>query len=191
MSEDMSSSWRFISSASSRVSSLSWDYVNIARAKISSKAGNTDGQEGGRKGWRAWAGQKLRLMKGPDDGVNRLSNETLNLFPGWAVRRYRKTSSGDVQGTFTCSYLQIRISTVSICAGAFEVEVFVSGFAISHRSLENASRSQRTFIRLAKGTVFHHDINVVKCCVYCDPENSQLERMRLKTRVAWMLEMTF
>ncbi|KAG6899640.1 hypothetical protein C0993_008417 [Termitomyces sp. T159_Od127] len=136
MSEGMSSSWRYISSASSRVSSLSWDYINTARAKISSKAGNTssavNSQEEGRTGWRAWAGQKLRLRKGPEDEATRLSNETLNLFPGWAVRRYRKPYSGDVEG-------------------AFEVEVFVSGFAISHRSLKNASRSQRAFIRLAKG----------------------------------------
>ncbi|KAH0582395.1 hypothetical protein H2248_010339 [Termitomyces sp. 'cryptogamus'] len=133
MSEGMSSSWRYISSASSRASSLSWDYINITRAKVSSKAGNasTDGPEG-LKGWRAWAGQKLRLRKGQEDQGIKLSNETLNLFPGWAVRRYRKPSSADIDS-------------------AFEVEVFVSGFAISHRSLENASRSQRAFIRLAKG----------------------------------------
>ncbi|KAG6876250.1 hypothetical protein C0992_000354 [Termitomyces sp. T32_za158] len=60
MSEGMSSSWRFLSSASSRVSSLGWDYINVARAKISYKAGNTsralEDQEQGQKGWRAWAG---------------------------------------------------------------------------------------------------------------------------------------
>ncbi|KAF8966272.1 hypothetical protein BDZ97DRAFT_699624 [Flammula alnicola] len=33
----------------------------------------------------------------------------------------------------------------------FELEVFVSGYAISYRPPENASRSQRAFIRLAKG----------------------------------------
>jgi hypothetical protein len=32
----------------------------------------------------------------------------------------------------------------------FEVEVFVSGFAISYRPPENISRSQKAFIRLAK-----------------------------------------
>lgn len=36
---------------------------------------------------------------------------------------------------------------------AFEVDVFVSGFASSHR--ESASRSQRAFIRLAKGKEPH------------------------------------
>ena len=34
----------------------------------------------------------------------------------------------------------------------FEVEVFVSGYAISCRAPENISRSQRAFIRLAKGS---------------------------------------
>ena len=34
----------------------------------------------------------------------------------------------------------------------FEVEVFVSGYAISYRSPEKISRSQKTFIRLAKGS---------------------------------------
>lgn len=34
---------------------------------------------------------------------------------------------------------------------AFELEVSVSGYAISYKSPENASRSQRAFIRLAKG----------------------------------------
>ncbi|KAG6900139.1 hypothetical protein C0995_004182 [Termitomyces sp. Mi166 len=146
MSKDMSSSWRYISSASSRVSSLSLDYINTARARVSSRAGIpfsvADSQEEGRKSWRAWAGQKLRLGKGPGDAGTKLSNETLNLFPGWAVRRYRKPSNADIEGALI-SFL--------VMESAFEVEVFVSGFAISHRSLQNASRSQRAFIRLAKG----------------------------------------
>ncbi|KAG6847791.1 hypothetical protein H0H93_005983 [Arthromyces matolae] len=133
MSEDMPSSWRYIASASSRVSTFSRDYINLARTKYGSRVGpSSNGQEDGRKTWRTWAGQKLRLRRGPGDGGTKLSNETLNLFPGWAVRRYRKLENDGVEG-------------------AFEVEVFISGFAISHRSLENASRSQRAFIRLAKG----------------------------------------
>lgn len=33
----------------------------------------------------------------------------------------------------------------------FGIDVFVSGFASNHRPAEQASRSQRAFIRLAKG----------------------------------------
>ncbi|KAG6826961.1 hypothetical protein H0H92_013735 [Tricholoma furcatifolium] len=131
MPEDMPSSWKYISSASSRVSSLGKDYLNAARSKAQARLASPGlGPDEGRKSWRAWAGQKLKIRRSQSD-TNK-SNETLNLFPGWAVRRYRKPGAGEVQG-------------------AFEVEVFVSGFAISHRSLENASRSQRAFIRLAKG----------------------------------------
>jgi hypothetical protein len=35
---------------------------------------------------------------------------------------------------------------------AFGINVFVSGFATNQRSLEQASHSQRTLIRLSKGT---------------------------------------
>jgi hypothetical protein len=35
---------------------------------------------------------------------------------------------------------------------AFGIDVFVSGFATKQHPLEQASRSQRVFIRLAKGT---------------------------------------
>ena len=34
----------------------------------------------------------------------------------------------------------------------FEVEVFVSGYAISYRPPEKISRSQKAFVRLAKGS---------------------------------------
>ena len=34
----------------------------------------------------------------------------------------------------------------------FEVDVFVSGYAISYRPPEKISRSQKAFIRLAKGS---------------------------------------
>lgn len=34
----------------------------------------------------------------------------------------------------------------------FEVDVFVSGYAISYKAPENISRSQKAFIRLAKGS---------------------------------------
>ncbi|KAG6855561.1 hypothetical protein H0H87_001013 [Tephrocybe sp. NHM501043] len=135
MSEDMTSSWRYISAASSRVSSIGRGYIKSARFKPSAWPGTVleaQAQEGSPKGWRSWAGQKLRLRRGTVDGTTKSGNDTLNLFPGWAVRRYRKSANSEIQD-------------------AFEIEVFVSGFAINHRPLENASRSQRAFIRLAKG----------------------------------------
>ncbi|KAF6743015.1 hypothetical protein DFP72DRAFT_153242 [Ephemerocybe angulata] len=94
-----------------------------------------------RQGWRAWAGEKARGLRNggwrgsPGESDPSLENvETITLFPGWATRRYRKQHAGD-EGS----------------PRPFEVEVFTSGYAITHKNRENISRSQRAFIRVAKG----------------------------------------
>ncbi|KAG5637102.1 hypothetical protein H0H81_005785, partial [Sphagnurus paluster] len=131
MSESMPS-WRYITSASSRISSFKdflqtknktrglQDAPQQSRSGLQSEIPSQDE----RTTWRSWAGQKIRSARGAGDVVGA---ESLDIFPGWAVRRYRHTGRPDV----------------------FEVEVFVSGYASSQRSVE--SRSQRAFIRLAKG----------------------------------------
>ncbi|RDB15960.1 hypothetical protein Hypma_003559 [Hypsizygus marmoreus] len=129
MSEEMPSSWRYLSSASSRLSSFK-GYLQSknppgSRAGPSAIGGSSDN----RQSWRAWAGQKIKIRRGTPEPSG---TETVNLFPGWAARRYRKIGSSELQE-------------------AFEVEVFISGFASNYRSAESASRSQRAFIRLAKG----------------------------------------
>ncbi|KAF8074537.1 hypothetical protein FPV67DRAFT_1559305 [Lyophyllum atratum] len=135
MSEEMPS-WRYLSSASSRISSFR-EYLRGSQAKNPRNSRATplrtaEAQEDERQSWRAWAGQRIRLRRGASDVTGSSATETINLFPGWAVRRHRKIGSHDLEE-------------------AFEVEVFISGFAISHRSAATASRSQRAFIRLAKG----------------------------------------
>ncbi|PPQ64719.1 hypothetical protein CVT24_008346 [Panaeolus cyanescens] len=59
--------------------------------------------------------------------------ETLHVFPGWGVRRYRAdpVENGSPR--------------------PFDIELYISGFAISSKTPETASRSQRAFVRLAKG----------------------------------------
>ncbi|KAF8235481.1 hypothetical protein L208DRAFT_1376490 [Tricholoma matsutake] len=76
--------------------------------------------------WKEWAGQKIKLGRGQSD-YQASETERITLFPGWAARRY-------VDGKETSG-----------------IDVFVSGFASNHRPAEQASRSQRAFIRLAKG----------------------------------------
>ncbi|KAF7321909.1 hypothetical protein MKEN_00713100 [Mycena kentingensis (nom. inval.)] len=84
-------------------------------------------EDGSRQSWKDWAGQKLSSgLRGT--GAGQGNRERIALFPGWAARRYRAEEPD-----------------------AFDVELFVSGFASSHRAPELASRSQRAFIRLAKG----------------------------------------
>ncbi|KZT37748.1 hypothetical protein SISSUDRAFT_1022458 [Sistotremastrum suecicum HHB10207 ss-3] len=55
----------------------------------------------------------------------------LQLFPGWAVRKYRRGNE-------------------STADAEFDVEVFVSGYASSLRSAQYATRSQKVFMQLAK-----------------------------------------
>ncbi|KAF5332147.1 hypothetical protein D9611_008198 [Ephemerocybe angulata] len=80
-----------------------------------------------RQGWRAWAGEKARGLRNggwrgsPGESDPSLENvETITLFPGWATRRYRKQHAGD-EGS----------------PRPFEVEVFTSGYAITHKNREN------------------------------------------------------
>ncbi|KAF8813021.1 hypothetical protein BYT27DRAFT_7181978 [Phlegmacium glaucopus] len=149
MSEDMSpsgSSWnlRHLVSAGSHLTSLKGYIAGHAdpsptrhawrsTTTASSTPRGLEGSPGGeheRQSWRAWASQKIRGKRKGNDGVG--NTEIINVFPGWAARRYAQGTNAEVPRPF-------------------EVEVFVSGYAISYRSPENISRSQRAFIRLAKG----------------------------------------
>ncbi|KAF8884046.1 hypothetical protein CPB84DRAFT_1789448 [Gymnopilus junonius] len=98
-------------------------------------------EESPRQSWRAWAGQKIRAgaakRRGGHGSAGNGTTEVVNVFPGWAVRRYNNAdSSSEFQNQ---------------APRPFELEVFVSGYAITHRSPENMSRAQRGFLRLAKG----------------------------------------
>lgn len=57
-----------------------------------------------RQGWRAWAGEKARGLRdglrgspgAADPGSDNI--ESITLFPGWAARKYRRSTPGD-EGT--------------------------------------------------------------------------------------------
>ncbi|TRM65408.1 hypothetical protein BD626DRAFT_454209 [Schizophyllum amplum] len=122
MSDSMRS-WR--STASAGLSALrTLAQQNISRTPSQQQVQGTE-SNAQRQTWKQWAGQKLRGQ--PGDNF-RPDLERISLFPGWAVRRYAKPDSD-----------------------AFEVDVYVSGFASVHSAPDFASRSQRAFIRLAKG----------------------------------------
>ncbi|KAJ6594203.1 hypothetical protein B0H19DRAFT_917133 [Mycena capillaripes] len=90
--------------------------------------------DGAKQSWRDWATQlpqKISVASGMR-GQNSQNSERIALFPGWAARRYRQDSLGRTQE-------------------AFDIDLFVSGFASSHRAPELASRSQKAFLKLAKG----------------------------------------
>ncbi|KAJ3861829.1 hypothetical protein EV359DRAFT_46393 [Lentinula novae-zelandiae] len=123
------SSWR--KSASSRLSSFKGyiaqqDLRNTLPEAISRQIGAGKERAGN---FKEWAGQKIN--KGyNNNGQTNTGTEKISLFPGWAARRYPSTGQQEE---------------------SFEIEVFISGFATSRRSADVISRSQRAFLKLAKG----------------------------------------
>lgn len=84
-----------------------------------------------KRSWKDWVRKGIGSGKSQ---VTPVKTDVIHLFPGWAARRY---AEGGVEGS----------------PRPFDVEAVVNGFAISHRLPQNTTRSQRAFIRLAKGFV--------------------------------------
>ena len=105
MSEDMlpsGSSWnsKHLVSASSRLTSLKGYVVSHTPSPPTrhnwsgttrSLVGGSPGGEHEKKSWRAWAGQKIRGKQKVNDDVG--NTEVINVFPGWAARRYAQATS--------------------------------------------------------------------------------------------------
>jgi hypothetical protein len=85
------------------------------------------------RSWRSWAAQKLQRKTTP-------TTESLTLFPGWAARRYHHPDSG------------------TDSAAPFDIEASVSGYATSCRTNGQITRSQRAFLRIAKGQFPLHSL---------------------------------
>lgn len=114
--------------ASSEVSKSA--YAAVSNRVIAYKTGvdPVTGQK--RQTWEEWARERRQRRREEQRGAEKLA-----LFPGWAVRRYPNDSvpveKGDVQ--------------------RFTIDIFISGFASSLRTPEQATRSQKAFMRLARG----------------------------------------
>lgn len=85
----MAPSWRSITSASSRVSSLK-DYVGqrdyksfFDRKEIRPGDGMNAAQGSTKQTWSQWAGEKIRRRNGSGSDL-----EQVILFPGWSTRRF-------------------------------------------------------------------------------------------------------
>lgn len=76
------------------------------------------------RSWRAWAAQKLQRKPSP-------ATEALTLFPGWAARRHHPDPDSE--------------------DAPFDIEASISGYASSCRANGQVTRSQRAFLRIAKG----------------------------------------
>ncbi|KAF8677396.1 hypothetical protein RHS04_05967 [Rhizoctonia solani] len=85
-----------------------------------------------RQTWEEWAREKRQRRREEQRGAEKLA-----LFPGWAVRRYPNEGS----------LVSMKHDEVQ----RFAVDIFVSGFASSLRTPDQATRSQKAFMRLARG----------------------------------------
>ncbi|KAG6334571.1 hypothetical protein ID866_4526 [Astraeus odoratus] len=79
--------------------------------------------------WSEWAGRKIKRNIPAAVAVNEVE-----LFPGWATRRPLGTSN----------------LSLDEYERAFDVHIHISGLATSRRTPEVPTRSQRTFLKLAK-----------------------------------------
>ena len=167
MSED-TRKWRpFLSSATSKLNNFKGYLASKDPRPLSSVSpqfqqgsGDSSGHgadpgSGTRQSWTQWAGEKLRRA-GQAQGDSGNVVEMVSLFPGWAARRLHTPSPGE--GTWPSYAVHAGFLTVVIDTH-FDVEIYVAGYASKSNNPEFMSRSQRTFLRLAKGThVFHHKL---------------------------------
>ncbi|KAJ1306602.1 hypothetical protein OPQ81_007601 [Rhizoctonia solani] len=85
-----------------------------------------------RQTWEEWARERRQRRREEQRGTEKLA-----LFPGWAVRRY--PNEGPL--------VNLKQDDVQ----HFGVDIFVSGYASSLRTPDQATRSQKAFMRLARG----------------------------------------
>ena len=96
-----------------------------------------------KQSWSHWAGQKIRRHS-----TDIATVDEVHLIPGWAAKRPRSEPESEL-----FSFTSVVALTVH-STDTFDVEVYVSGFATSRRLPEILTRSQRAFLKLARGTHF-------------------------------------
>lgn len=97
--------------------------IPTRRALRPGESGYVDGQTT-MQSWSQWAGQRIRRS------TDVTTTDEMTLFPGWASRCLVSEHEDE---------------------NAFDLVVYVSGYATKRRSPEFLTRSQRAFLRLARG----------------------------------------
>jgi hypothetical protein len=114
--------------------------------------GYVDGNPSQKQSWSQWVGEKVAARRTQSYDSMGAGVEEIVLFPGWATRRYQK--AGELDG----EHIHARTIEHAFPTGlvdSFGVDVFISGYASNRRPPEFATRSQRAFLRLAKGRAIH------------------------------------
>lgn len=103
--------------------------------------------------WSQWVGRKLARRGDSYDSTGSNGVDMITLFPGWATRRYQKaggSAGAGVEGNAKAICKSVVLSEL-LHLDSFGVDVFISGYASNCRPPGLATRSQRAFLRLAKG----------------------------------------
>lgn len=128
---------------------LSQTQLPVRRDLQPGERGYADGKK--QQSWTQWVGEKVsNARKGSYDtggGIDEVS-----FFPGWATRRYRMVPGGKPNGELSRVF-KLLAANLGVTE-SFEVDVFISGYASNQRPPEFMTRSQRAFLRLAKGQIF-------------------------------------
>ena len=145
-----SSSWRGLASGA----------ASKARAYLVGSSGSRpttpSGDQPAKQSWEQWARQKISRTRSVDDLAAAAGVEQVSLFPGWANRQYatlqQKPASRDAGAYIVPKRV---VHTNNSCAvPEFALEVSVSGYATALRPPEFASRTERTLMKIARGS-FH------------------------------------
>jgi hypothetical protein len=92
MPEDMPSSWGYVSSTRTRLKTYIAKAEPHARRLLEPRGQVDEG-----KGWRAWVKEKRKGGFGLSNDIDSTGVEVVNIFPGWAARRYAR--EGETKGT--------------------------------------------------------------------------------------------
>lgn len=117
--------------------------ISARRAPRSGESGYVDGRAT-TLSWSQWAGQKIR-RGGPDI----ITTDEVTLFPGWASLCLASEHEDESKQPSCCACFT-RLKGL-LFVDAFDLLVYVSGYATTRRPPECLTRSQRAFLRLARG----------------------------------------
>ena len=95
--------------------------------------------------WSNWASQKIRRST-----TDVATVDEVHLFPGWATRRPRRPTPDEPESE-PLGFCSIP-ALIVLLTDTFDVVLHLSGFATSRRTPEFLTRSQRAFLKLARGT---------------------------------------
>jgi hypothetical protein len=131
------------------------DYISQREIRLSLplRPTTTSGEDSHTRGhsmiqnWSTWASQKIRRNTADVATV-----DEVHLFPGWATKRLRRPALDEPESGPLGFCLTPAL--IVLLTGTFDIVLHVSGFATSRRTPEFLTRSQRAFLKLARGMDF-------------------------------------